>query len=78
MNKKVKIPMALSPLVALAEQASDIEAAHAVLLVRTATGERGMYPLDSSDPDILAGLMAWGASMIFSADLEDDDDEDLM
>jgi hypothetical protein len=66
--------MALSPLVALAEQASNVEVAHAVLLVRTVAGERAMYPMEASDPDVLGGLMAWGTAVIY-AEIPDDDDE---
>ena len=74
MRKTGKTPMAQSPLVALAEQASDVDAAHAVLLVRTRDGHRAMYPMDASDPDVLAGLLAWGTAMIFSCDESEDED----
>ncbi len=76
MRKANKTPMALSPLVALAEQAVELDVAHAVLLVRTRDGHRAMYPMDESDPDVLAGMLSWAIAMIFAADaIEDEDDE---
>jgi len=76
MTKRIKTPMAQSPLVALAEQAGDVEAAHGVLLVRTHDGQKAMYPMDESDPDVLVGLLSWGTAMIFAAEeIEDEDDE---
>jgi len=76
MIKRNKIPMAQSPLVALAEQAGDVEAAHGVLLVRTSDGQKAMYPMDQSDPDVLVGLLTWGTAMIFAAEEIDDEDDD--
>jgi phosphoribosylaminoimidazole carboxylase (NCAIR synthetase) len=71
MTKRTKTPMAQSPLVALAEQAVELDAAHAVLLVRTHDGQKAMYPMDESDPDVLVGMLTWGVAMIFSADIVD-------
>ena len=75
MTKRTKTPMAQSPLVALAEQAVELDAAHAVLLVRTHDGQKAMYPMDESDPDVLVGLLSWGTAMIFAAEEIDDEDE---
>jgi len=76
MTKRIKTPMAQSPLVALAEQAGELDAAHAVLLVRTHDGHRAMHPMDESDPDILVALLSWGISMIFAAEEIDDEDDE--
>jgi len=76
MTKRTKTPMAQSPLVALAEQAVELDAAHAVLLVRTHDGQKAMYPMDESDPDMLVGLLSWGTAMIFAAEEIDDEDEE--
>jgi hypothetical protein len=76
MTKRTKTPMAQSPLVALAEQAGEFDAAHGVLLVRTHDGHRAMYPMDESDPDVLVGMLTWGVAMIFSAEEIDDEDEE--
>ena len=75
MSRNNKTPMALSPLVALAEQASSVEVAHAVLLIRTKDGGRAMYPMEESDPDVLGGLMSWGIATLYSEIPDDDDDE---
>lgn len=68
-----KPPLAQSPLVALAEQANVADVEHAILVVRTKNGERMVWPLADSDPDILVGIMAWATTTIL-LDLPDDED----
>ena len=74
MGRNTRGPMALSPLVALAEQVNSENVQHAVLILRAGDGTREIWPLNSSDPDILAGLMAWAITTI-TTDLPEDEED---
>jgi len=75
MGRNTKVPMAFSPLVALAEQVNSTDVEHAVLILRAGDGSREIWPLNSSDPDVLVGLMAWAITTL-TADLPDDGDDE--
>lgn len=66
-----------SPLVAIAERASEAGAKHGAFVVLDGSGNVCLYPTDETPPVLLAGMLTFALSLLTEGAAADDDDEDF-
>jgi hypothetical protein len=69
-------PLASSPLVAIAERASEAGGKHGAFVVLDGSGNVCLYPTDETPPVLLAGMLTFALSLLTDGAAADDDDED--
>lgn len=77
MGKQQAKPLASSPLVAIAERASEAGAKHGAFVVLDGSGNVCLYPTDETPPVLLAGMLTFALSLLTDGAAADDDDEDF-